>query len=121
MNEITKKETRNFSLLSSPISYPVKEYPVIDKNLFPEISAKGAVIMDRKSKVVLFSKNPELRFAPASTTKIMTALIAAEESSRDTLVTIRPADIAIEGDSGLRSSEQFRLRDILCFLILQVV
>ena len=78
MNEITKEETRKFSLLSSPISYPVKEYPVIDKNLFPEISAKGAVIMDRKSKVVLFSKNPELRFAPASTTKIMTALVALD-------------------------------------------
>ncbi|OHA81539.1 MAG: hypothetical protein A2675_03670 [Candidatus Yonathbacteria bacterium RIFCSPHIGHO2_01_FULL_51_10] len=92
---------------------------VAPKDPFADVAldARAAYVLDIATGNVLFEKNANTRLPLASVTKIMTALIAAEESSRDTLVTIRPADIAIEGDSGLRSSEQFRLRDILALTL----
>lgn len=43
-----------------------------------EISAEGVILVDSKSGIVLFEKNPHKRLFPASTTKIMTALVALE-------------------------------------------
>src|ERR1035437_1580355 len=52
--------------------------PMIKTDFVPEISATGAIIMDADSKVVLYSKNPDLRSSTASTIKIMTALTALD-------------------------------------------
>jgi D-alanyl-D-alanine carboxypeptidase (penicillin-binding protein 5/6) len=43
-----------------------------------EIKARAAVVMEAKSGKVLFAKNPELRLFPASTTKLMTALVVLD-------------------------------------------
>ncbi|MCL4386811.1 hypothetical protein M1307_00255 [Patescibacteria group bacterium] len=53
-------------------------YPVLKGNFNPAISARGAIVMDADSKVVLYAKNPDLRFTLASTTKIMTAITALD-------------------------------------------
>jgi D-alanyl-D-alanine carboxypeptidase (penicillin-binding protein 5/6) len=65
--------------------------PVIKTQYNPNISAKGAIIMDADSKVVLYSKNPDLRFSTASTTKIMTALTALDYFKPQELLTIKQA------------------------------
>ena len=44
----------------------------------PSVSAEGAVLIDADSGRVLYEKNADKRLYPASTTKIMTALIALE-------------------------------------------
>src|SRR3989344_6283140 len=56
-----------------PFTISTAQYPVFKTSIAPDISAKAVVIMDKDSKVVLFSKNPNLLFSMASTTKIMTA------------------------------------------------
>jgi D-alanyl-D-alanine carboxypeptidase (penicillin-binding protein 5/6) len=53
--------------------------PIIKTDFVPVISATGAIIMDADSKVVLYSKNPDLRASTASTIKIMTALTALDK------------------------------------------
>lgn len=78
-----------------------------------KLEARSAYVLDATTGKPLFEKNAHVRLPLASITKVMTALVATEESPRDTLITISPEDIEVEGDSGLRSSEQFRLRDIL--------
>ena len=45
----------------------------------PSLSAKSAIIVDSRNGGILYSKNPHLRLPPASTTKVMTALIALEK------------------------------------------
>lgn len=53
-------------------------YPLVGREYIPDISAQSSFVMDNTSKVVLFSKNENIRFSPASTTKIMTALVALD-------------------------------------------
>lgn len=55
----------------------------------PEISAQGALIVDVDSRITLFEKNPQLRELPASTTKIMTALVVLENYRQDQAVEVK--------------------------------
>lgn len=52
----------------------------------PAVSSEGAVLMDGNTGKVLFSKNGDTRYYPASITKLMTALLVAENCSLDDTV-----------------------------------
>ena len=52
----------------------------------PQIGAQAAILMDANTGVILYSKNIHERLYPASTTKIMTALLAMENGSLDDMV-----------------------------------
>lgn len=52
----------------------------------PQISAQAAILMDVNTGVILYSKNIHERLYPASTTKIMTALLAMEKGNLDDMV-----------------------------------
>lgn len=54
----------------------------------PNLTAEGAILIDLNSGQVLYSKNINERFAPASTTKIMTALITLEKCKLNDIVTV---------------------------------
>ncbi|MCD8083252.1 MAG: serine hydrolase [Clostridiales bacterium] len=53
----------------------------------PTVSAEGAVLMDASSGQVLFGKNENEQFYPASITKVMTALLTLENCELDDVVT----------------------------------
>jgi len=53
-----------------------------------EIHSRAAVVMDAVTGKVLFAKNPDLRLMPASTTKLMTALVVLERAQVSDAVTI---------------------------------
>ncbi len=98
------------------ISTEVK-FPVFKTEYIPFISAKGAVIMDADSKTVLFAKNPGLRFSPASTAKIMTALTALEYFKPNAILTVKTA----ESDGvvlGLTQGEKMTFENLLYALLL---
>ncbi|MGL4737395.1 MAG: D-alanyl-D-alanine carboxypeptidase family protein [Cellulosilyticaceae bacterium] len=59
----------------------------------PEITAEGAVLMDAKTGTILYAKNMNALFYPASTTKVLTCLILAEENNLDTVITKSPESI----------------------------
>ncbi len=48
-------------------------------SLANEIASRATVVMDGSTGRILYAKNPNLRLPPASTTKLMTAIIALEE------------------------------------------
>lgn len=100
-----------FSLSAQP------KFPVIKTQFVPQISAKGAIIMDADSKVVLYSKNPDLRFSSASTTKIMTALIGLDNFKLTDILTVLEA--TNEGSVlGLKKGEQMTFENMLYGLLL---
>ena len=73
--------------------------------------AKGAVLIDAESGRVLFSRNKDERLPMASTTKIMTALIALEQTDADERFTVSGSAIAAEGSSmGLLPGDSVTLR-----------
>lgn len=53
-----------------------------------EIKSRAAVVMDAETGKVLFAKNPDLRLMPASTTKLMTALVVLERTDVRDAVTV---------------------------------
>ena len=68
------------------------------------VSAYAAVLYEPVSGTVLFEKNSREVLPVASTTKIMTALLAFESEHRGDPVTITPEMISVEGSSmGLRA------------------
>ena len=73
--------------------------------------------MDGDSKTVLFSKNPQLRFSPASTTKIMTALTALNTFKPDDILTVKTA--TNDGSVlGLQEGEKITFENLLYALLL---
>lgn len=93
------------------------QYPVIKTQFIPKISATGAIIMDADSKVVLYSKNPDLRFSPASTTKLMTALTALDYFKPKDTLTVKIA--SREGSIiGLFSGETLSLENLIYAMLL---
>ncbi len=93
------------------------KYPVISRDFLPEVSAQAAVVMDNDSKVVLYEKNPEIRFSPASTTKIMTALVGLDYYNLgDTLTVMMPFT---EGSVlGLTQGERITFENLLYAMLL---
>lgn len=94
------------------------EYPILGTSTYmPQISAKGAVVMDADSGVVLYSKNPNLRFSPASTTKIMTALTALSYFNLNDILTVKNA--STEGVIlGLKTGQKVSFQNLLYALLL---
>jgi len=57
----------------------------------PENSARAAVLMEVETGRVLYEKNPHEKLPMASTTKIMTAILALENSQLSDIVTVSPS------------------------------
>lgn len=65
---------------------PVQTNEIADWPKGPEIGAQSAILMDADTGTILYAKNIYDTGYPASTTKLLTALIAAEESSMNEIV-----------------------------------
>lgn len=84
------------------------------------ISAKSYVLIDQSSGRVIECGNDNMRLPMASTTKIMTALIAVESGRLDDTFTVPPEAILVEGSSmGLQPDEKITLRDLVYGLMLE--
>ncbi len=84
------------------------------------VSAKGAALYCPDTNTFLFEKNADTRYPMASTTKIMTALVAAEEKDLSKKIRIPAEATGIEGSSlYLREGECFTLEELLYGLMLR--
>ncbi len=83
-------------------------------------SARAAVLVEASGGEVIFAQNEKARLPMASTTKIMTALVALEHLPLDTRVTVTPASVGVEGSSiYLTAGEILTLEDLLYALLLE--
>ncbi len=105
------------SLVSSDQATALHPYPYVQAVAEPAVSAKSAIVLDRASQVILFSKNAQLRFSMASTTKIMTALVALTHYKSDDVLTIKRSYVP---GSGLNfyEGEQFNFIDLMYAMLL---
>lgn len=85
-----------------------------------ELYAQAAVLMDADSGRILFAKNGQEERAMASTTKIMTCILALEYGKLDEAVTVSSNAASQPAVKlGVREGEQFYLRDLLYSLMLE--
>lgn len=104
-------------LPASRITTKLHPYPYVQAVKTPEITANAAIIVDADSQVMLYSKNPQLRFSMASTTKIMTALTGMDYYQKDSVLTVKTT--GVEGSGlGLVRGDQFAFEDLLYAMLL---
>lgn len=85
-----------------------------------DLYARAAVLMDADSGRVLFEKDGQEVMPMASTTKIMTCILALENGKLDDVVTVTSNAIAQpKVHLGMREGEQFYLKDLLYSLMLE--
>lgn len=85
----------------------------------PETSAKAYIVMEADTGDVLAEKNADDRMLIASTTKIMTALLALERCDLDQSVTVEPGWTGIEGSSMyLAPGQELTVSELLYGLLL---
>ncbi len=85
-----------------------------------ELYAQSAVLMDADSGRILFAKNGEEKKANASTTKILTAILALEHGDMNAIVTVsKEASSQPEVHLGMREGEEYHIIDLLYSLMLE--
>lgn len=107
--QISKPAVAGVSVtLPSPAPYPVNLTGV----QLPNISSQSVVIIDLTSSVILYQKNPQQKLLPASTTKLMTALVGLEIYKLDQLLEVKT--VITEGKvMGVTQGEKFTFENLL--------
>ncbi len=83
------------------------------------ISARSAVVIDSETNTVVYEKNMSERLSMASTTKIMTAILAIESGKLFCTVTAE-RDIVCEGTSiGIKKGDSFTLETLVWAILLE--
>ncbi len=101
-----------FFLLSAALLIPAAAQP--------GISASSAILINADTGECIAAYNADAKRGMASTTKIMTAIVAIENGDLDKKVTVPNAAIGVEGSSlYLKQGEQMTLRELLYGLMLQ--
>lgn len=89
----------------------------------PEIQSEGAVLLEASTGTLLFSKNGDTRYYPASITKLMTALLVAEKCSlSDTVTFSKTATTNLESGAvtlGLVEGDKLTVEQCLYGLMLK--
>ena len=84
------------------------------------LSAQSAVLIEAESGDVILNQSAHLPLPMASTTKIMTALVALELASPETKITVDASAVGVEGSSiYLIENEQLTLEQLLYALLLE--
>ena len=83
-------------------------------------SAAAAIVVDARDGTVMFARKPDAERSVASTTKLMTALLALEEAELDDVFTAPEYNAApAESRINLREGEQMTVEDLLEALLLE--
>jgi D-alanyl-D-alanine carboxypeptidase len=106
---ILQETTENFfTFFTKPPSYNV-----ITKNI--PITGTAAFVYEINTQKELYADNANTALPLASITKVMAAVVAAEELTPNTPITIKAEDLALPEAQGLVLNEEWQLKDLLNF------
>jgi len=99
---------------------PAADVPVFTAPEPPALQAEAAYALDATIGTELYAINADERRAPASLTKVATALVVLERGDLDESVTIEEGDLADESESrvGLEAGDSLTVRDLLYGLLI---
>jgi D-alanyl-D-alanine carboxypeptidase (penicillin-binding protein 5/6) len=94
---------------------------LVSSNCFAEIiKSRAALSIDASTGEILFSKNPNRRLPPASTTKLMTAIVAIENEDLSKVVRIsKKASRAAHSRAGFKKGDQVTIEGLLYAVLLK--
>jgi D-alanyl-D-alanine carboxypeptidase (penicillin-binding protein 5/6) len=108
-------------LAVTPRARPTPQPALIPTGAPAALAASEAILVDADSGAILYEKNAETPVPMASTTKIMTALIALRSGKLDQVITIGQDAIDQDGigsSAGLYAGERVPLKELLYGLLL---
>lgn len=113
-DEFVKKGVESV-FAGSDKTYP--PIPVLSESAnFPVVSGQAVIAIDLTSGITLYEKNPDLVLLPASTTKIITALVALDTYPLDSVITV--GRVGVVGQKmGLYTGEEMKAEDVLYGLL----
>lgn len=89
-------------------------------DLEPNLNSKYAIAIDRKTHYILYEKNSNERTPMASTTKIMTCILAIENANLSDIVTVSKKAGSISGSTlGINENDKISVKDLLYGLMLR--
>lgn len=110
-----KKELRKIISAPTPAPYPVNVTGVIPGD---DVSATSVVVQDGVSGVYLFRRASTMQMPPASTTKVLSALVVLDTMNLDDVVTV--GEVKKNGQSiGLVSGERLTVENLLYGMLIQ--
>ncbi len=84
-----------------------------------QLLAKAALLYDPQARRVIFARNPDEPFMPASTIKLMTALLVWERTRLEGMITVTAADTkVVPSHVPLLAGETVRVRDMVAVLMI---
>lgn len=114
--DVSRREIPPREVAAQVVSKSVLE----DLSKGPAVSARTAIVMDINSGMVFYEKNSKEKVYPASTTKILTALLAIENGDLNEMVTVSKTASGVEGSSiYLEVGEKISLKDLVYGLMLR--
>ena len=88
-------------------------------DVLPQVTADAAVVLEADTGKVVYQRNMDKKMFPASTTKIMTLIVALEKGNLDDVVTISKNAANTEGSTlWLEEGEKVKLIDLLYGMML---
>lgn len=118
LNLFVQQQLVAYALNKNPFAtFETSPYPLVERAFIPTISADAAIVVDTSSRVVLFSKNADVRLSPASTTKIMTALTALDWYHPTDMLTVQ-RDYVEGSGLHLQKGDSLTFEDLLYAMLL---
>jgi len=96
----------------------VPELPIFTESSNITVSADSIMVYEKDSRSIVYQKRGELRFAPASTTKIMTALVVLEHYEPEQYLRAEGVSTIQGSKMGLVEGEEITVKDLLYGLML---
>ena len=111
---------RYFKFLSMLLLFLCIPLTVHAETAKPEINAQGCALIDASSGTILYGKNEDCTFEPASTTKVMTALVVLDKCKLTDEVTIQENFTSVDGTAiGLLKGDVVTVHDLLLGLLME--
>lgn len=96
------------------------DFPCFSADSPLNIGAEAAILIGGESNEIIYSKNPHKQLSMASTTKVMTAIVAIEQGNFDEEITVTDEMVRVEGtSSGLLDGDKTDLNTLLYCMMLQ--
>lgn len=118
VDSLPQRQQITYQVTLLPLSaLPVPKHK-LDLFSEPELSASSAAAIDLATMTVLYQKQAELPLPPASTVKMMTALVASEQHNLDGRLSVLQLAAANGNNLPLRVGQTFATRDLLAALLI---
>ena len=115
----TNPQTYGTFFAPSMIATPIDEAVASRASWLTEsLTCEACLVVEKNSKQILLAKNATTPHYPASTTKIITALVANEIYPEETLFTLTAADLAAGNILNLRAGEVLSKKELLEALLI---